>query len=291
MAKANKTLTVSYGAFSCTVAGFDDPLATLGAVTEYFKELAAEDRSFGAEPVKPRALAQESPAGDRVARSSARFEAAEEAPRADAPVETLVEKLARIRASVELSRREPEGMIESSAPASLVPTGALDDAFYEDEMVPAGAPNDDSTEVLHLAPEDLALDDSGEMDVQPEIQAPLAPRPTLQPFENGSALDRLLAAADHALESGPVSERQATYANLKGAAAAYLADRGSAKRAASGEAHSARRPYRDDLAETVKPSAQGSKEIPQGPRDEMSKPADALPRLAPYLLAAKDRVD
>jgi len=53
MADFAKKLTVSFGAFSCTLSGFDDPFPVMRQVVDYFQALSKSDPSFGAHPERP----------------------------------------------------------------------------------------------------------------------------------------------------------------------------------------------------------------------------------------------
>ncbi|MCJ8139925.1 hypothetical protein [Falsirhodobacter halotolerans] len=71
MSGQKKILTVSYGTFSCTLEGFDDPINTLQQVTAHFQKLTTADPGFGTGAVPALSPAPpEDAAVDRLIRTS-----------------------------------------------------------------------------------------------------------------------------------------------------------------------------------------------------------------------------
>ncbi|ARE39360.1 CPN protein [Rhodovulum sp. P5] len=152
MVGSSKILTVSYGTFSCTLEGFEDSFGTMKAIAEYFRDLAADDRYFGAEPPTPDTETLQRIAEREISRRVEAYDAAdgvhlrpgpaepEKAPAPPAlpavetsppgeddvdmpPPETVAAKLARIRAVVEKARAgadptAPDAVAPESLPVS-----------------------------------------------------------------------------------------------------------------------------------------------------------------------------
>ena len=294
------TLSVTYGTFSLTLEGFEDPFATMRDVADYFRTVLAEDRAFGSRAAAPRTEALRQVAEGRLGSSvEARASEGRVHLRAKPPQPTRPRTFPLSEALFDEEAEAPAG------PASP-PTAAPPQA-------PAPAPSGDRTErsddlfdAAFDAPRNDALegDETSTLDL---LAAPAGParRAGLPAGADEEAVERLISQADSALAGPEAQRRHATFAQLKAAVAATRAeaDAGVARRPGRTAAEIAR--YRDDLAQSVgdpsdapAPRRSGRGAPPTPPpvpssatplSDPAARPRDAATRATPPVKTAGPR--
>lgn len=282
MTGGSKILTVSYGAFSCKIEGFEDPFAAMREAAEYFRDLTSEDPYFGVIPTPgdagtPKHLARDpmrlglsAPAD--TGQSPALPEGQTVEPELDFSDFTLPATSAGFEDDSEA--RTPEQELALIARLSRLRGGT---AVIPPIPVPQAAP----------APEP-----EPEPKAEPEPASPVSEPPALSRPGAGTtssrsthsdtftatagtrdaAVSRLIAETNLQLSGAENQRKRLSLRHLKAAVAATVAER---RAGLARPVNEERRitPYRDDLSHLVRPQAGGQ------------------PRLQPLVLAASQRVD
>ncbi len=248
MADTTKKLTVSYGTFSCSLEGFDEPFPVMKAVTAYFRELGAEDRDFGTAPIRHDAEAlTRIVERDIQQRVEARIWNNQVILRAEARAAEAEDAVVQGNDADERPASLPEGMdngAEAGIPAAVL--AALENAVW---AASSGSDEPDGNGSAPVTGPEIAAADRS--DAAPEADAPEADAPRAKPTDAAKPAD---PSATDEIETG-----------------AAVADNADAD-AASGDD--------DDQTDPVRPV------VDAAPADEVVAAEDPASEQTPDLIAA-----
>ncbi|SNS21601.1 hypothetical protein [Antarctobacter heliothermus] len=162
MVSSSKILTVSYGTFSCTAEGFDDPMEVVKETTHFFRGVVGEDRFFGAEP-----------------------------PQFDPELATeyLRDRMADTGGTLSLG--SPPRVMAAAASAGAMAAAMSRPASHADELLP----DDDTIEATAVLAETLAPD-AADLDHEAVLDDLVPDGPEAAPAPHASAPDGIAAKLD-----------------------------------------------------------------------------------------------